>query len=84
MAEDRLMVSVSGVRGTIGGTLTPQIACQFGSAFGTMLGAGKTVAIGRDTRPSGPMIVCGPQGGPAGQPASTSSSWAWPPRRASR
>ncbi len=57
MAEDRLMVSVSGVRGTIGGTLSPQIACQFGSAFGTMLGAGKTVAIGRDTRPSGPMIV---------------------------
>ena len=53
---DRLMVSVSGVRGTVGGTLTPLVACQFGSAFGTMLGAGKTVVIGRDTRPSGPMI----------------------------
>ena len=54
--EDRLMVSVSGVRGTIGQTLTPLVACEFGCAFGTMLGEGKTVVIGRDTRPSGAMI----------------------------
>ena len=53
---DRLMVSVSGVRGTIGSTLTPAVACEFGCAYGTFLGAGKTVVIGRDTRPSGPMI----------------------------
>jgi phosphomannomutase len=53
---DRLMVGVSGVRGTIGGTLTPQIACDFGCAFGTMLGAGKTVVLGRDSRTSGPML----------------------------
>lgn len=53
---DRLMVSVSGVRGTIGGTLTPQVAQDFGSAFAAMLGAGKKVVIGRDTRTSGPMI----------------------------
>lgn len=53
---DRLMVGVSGVRGTIGGTLTEKIARDFGSAFGTMLGEGKTVTIARDTRPSGPMI----------------------------
>ncbi len=53
---DRLMVSVSGVRGTIGGTLTPEVAAQFGCAFGTMLGAGKTVMLGSDTRPSGKMI----------------------------
>ena len=53
---DRLMVGVSGVRGTIGGTLTPRVACDFGCAFGTMLGAGTTVALGRDTRPSGPMV----------------------------
>ncbi len=56
MAEDRLMVSVSGVRGTIGGTLTPRVACEFGCAFGTMLGKGATVVMGSDTRPSGPMI----------------------------
>ena len=53
---DRLMVGVSGVRGTIPATLTPQIACDFGCAFGTMLGAGKAVTIGRDSRPSGPML----------------------------
>ena len=34
---DRLMVSVSGVRGTVGGTLTPDVACRFGCAFATML-----------------------------------------------
>ncbi len=50
------MVGVSGVRGTIGQSLTAQIACEFGSAFATMLGSGKKVAIGRDSRPSGPML----------------------------
>lgn len=56
MGQDRLMVSVSGVRGTVGRTLTPQVACGFGSAFAKLLGAGKTVTVARDTRPSGPMI----------------------------
>jgi len=56
VSSDRLMVSVSGVRGTIGSTLTPTIACDFGCAFGTMLGAGKTVVLGRDSRTSGPMM----------------------------
>jgi phosphomannomutase len=56
MSDDRLMVSVSGVRGTVGGTLTHDVARDFGSAFATMLGAGKTVTIGTDTRPSGPDI----------------------------
>ncbi len=61
--EDRLIVSVSGVRGTIGGTLTPEVACQFGCAFGTMIRRASDgqrplrVALGRDTRPSGPMIA---------------------------
>ena len=52
----RLMVSVSGVRGEIGQTLTPEVAARFGAAFGTMLGAGKTVVVGRDSRPSGQMV----------------------------
>jgi len=60
--EDRLMVSVSGIRGTIGGTLTPAVAMDFGMAYGTMLaganpGKACTVVIGRDTRPSGGMIA---------------------------
>ena len=50
------MVSVSGVRGTVGGTLTDEVARQFGAAFATMLGEGMTVAMGRDTRPSGERI----------------------------
>jgi phosphomannomutase len=57
MAAEQLIVSVSGVRGTVGGTLSPVTACEFGCAFGTMVGAGATVAVGRDTRLSGPMLV---------------------------
>ena len=52
----RLMVGVSGVRGVVGETLTAEVAERFGRAFATMLGAGKRVVLGRDTRPSGPMI----------------------------
>ena len=50
-----LMMSVSGVRGLIGQTLTPALAAELGCALGTLLGGGKVV-IGRDTRPSGPML----------------------------
>jgi len=53
---DRLIVSVSGVRGVIGKTLTPQVATEFGLAFGAMLGAGRAVVIARDSRVSGPML----------------------------
>lgn len=47
-----LMMSVSGVRGIVGETLTPVLAAELGAAFGTHLGGGKVV-IGRDSRPSG-------------------------------
>jgi phosphomannomutase len=50
-----LMMSVSGVRGVIGESMTPILAAELGCAFGTYLGGGKVV-VGRDTRPSGPMI----------------------------
>ncbi len=50
------MVGVSGVRGIVGESLTDEVAEQFGRAFATMLPAGATVALGWDTRPSGPMI----------------------------
>lgn len=50
-----LMMSVSGVRGVIGESMTPVLAAELGCAFGTHLGGGKVV-VGRDTRPSGPMI----------------------------
>jgi len=49
------MVSVSGIRGTIGATLTPRIACDFGCAFGTMLVAQPPPAGGvpKDTAEGG-------------------------------
>jgi len=53
---DRLMISVSGVRGTVGSALTPRVAAEFGCAFGTMLGTGAACVLGRDTRTSGPAV----------------------------
>jgi phosphomannomutase len=50
-----LKVGISGVRGIVGETLTPELAVDFASAFGTHLGPGR-VLVGRDTRPSGPML----------------------------
>jgi phosphomannomutase len=56
-----LMISVSGVRGIIGQTLTPEVATLFGQAFGIFLRsraaeARTKVVIGRDPRPTGPMV----------------------------
>jgi len=58
MADKNLVKSTSGVRGIIGKDpgMTPVLAAQYGAAFGTMLGKG-TVVVGRDSRPSGEMII---------------------------
>jgi phosphomannomutase len=63
---DALMIGVSGLRGTIGGTLTPAVVMRMTSAFAAWLGEtsaphrtdGKPlrVALGRDSRPSGPWV----------------------------
>src|SRR5215218_3063148 len=50
-----LIVSVSGIRGIIGQSLTPDAACRFGSALGTYLKGGRVV-LSRDSRPSGRMV----------------------------
>lgn len=50
-----LMMSVSGVRGVIGESMTPMLAAELGCAFGAYLQGGKVV-VGRDSRPSGLMI----------------------------
>jgi phosphomannomutase len=50
-----LMIGVSGIRGLVGSTLTPQFAASAGAAFGTHLAGGKVV-VGRDSRPSGDMV----------------------------
>src|SRR3954471_10298253 len=55
---EALMIGVSGMRGTIGGTLTPEVVQRMAAAFATYLkqnvpGKKLKVVIGRDSRPSG-------------------------------
>jgi phosphomannomutase len=50
-----LKISISGVRGIVGETLTPQLLTAFAGAFGTYMGRG-AIMVGRDTRPSGEMV----------------------------
>jgi phosphomannomutase len=57
---EALMIGVSGMRGTIGGTLTPAVVTQLASAFAAWLkqsppisGQHHRVVFGRDSRPSG-------------------------------
>jgi phosphomannomutase len=54
-APTELIVSVSGIRGIVGGGLTPQAALAFACALGVHTGGGKIV-MGRDGRPSGQML----------------------------
>jgi len=53
--QNSLKISVSGVRGIVGESLTPQLVASFAAAFGNYCGAGP-ILIGSDTRPSGEMI----------------------------
>jgi phosphoglucosamine mutase len=50
-----LKISISGVRGVIGESLTPTLLTRFAQAFGTYVGA-RTIVIGRDARSSGEMV----------------------------
>jgi phosphomannomutase len=50
-----LKISISGVRGVIGDSLTPALLTRFAQAFGTYVGSG-TIVIGRDPRTSGEMV----------------------------
>ncbi|MFP6720875.1 MAG: phosphoglucosamine mutase [Candidatus Poribacteria bacterium] len=52
---ENLIISASGVRGTIGGSFSPTEISRFATAFGTLIG-GQTVVVGRDTRTSGEMV----------------------------
>jgi phosphomannomutase len=67
---EALMIGVSGMRGTVGGTLTPSVVSRMAAAFGAFLrqaavplnGSHYRVVFGRDTRPSGTWvrdIACG-------------------------
>src|SRR5688500_8193504 len=50
-----LKIGITGVRGIVGQTFTPELAVQFAQAFGSYLDGGR-ILVCRDTRPSGPMI----------------------------
>ncbi len=50
-----LKIGISGVRGIVGETFTPELAVEFARAFGTYFEGGR-ILICRDTRPSGPMV----------------------------
>src|ERR671932_621927 len=54
-APPELIVSVSGIRGIVGQSLTPDAACRFAAALGTYLKGGRAV-VSRDGRPSGRML----------------------------
>jgi phosphomannomutase len=50
-----LKIGITGVRGVVGETFTPELAVGFSQAFGTYLDGGRMLVC-RDTRPSGPMV----------------------------
>jgi phosphomannomutase len=50
-----LKIGITGVRGVVGETFTPELAVGFSQAFGTYLDGGR-ILVCRDTRPSGPMV----------------------------
>ena len=50
-----LKIGITGVRGIVGETFTPELAVEFAESFGTYLDRGR-ILVCRDTRPSGPMI----------------------------
>jgi phosphomannomutase len=63
---EELIISISGMRGIVGENLDAEIASSYGSAFGTYLKGqdfkakgidNLAVCIGRDSRPSGEMLV---------------------------
>ena len=53
------MVSVSGIRGRVGTTLTPEIVATYAAGFGAWSaarGKSRAIVVGRDSRVSGPMF----------------------------
>jgi len=51
-----LIVGISGIRGLVGDTLTPDVAARFAMAYASSLEP-RLVVLGRDTRPSGEALA---------------------------
>lgn len=49
------MVSVSGIRGVVGQSLSPEVATRFALAYAATVGPG-AIVLGRDSRPSGVVV----------------------------
>lgn len=56
MSKDNLKVSVSGIRGIVGESLTLKSIIDYTAAFSRMLPRRSVVMVGRDTRGSGQMV----------------------------
>src|SRR5271170_5483467 len=61
--QSDLMIGISGMRGTIGGSLTPAVVSRMSAAFAAFLKSRRTsptgtlkVVFGRDSRPSGTWV----------------------------
>src|ERR1044071_4433522 len=57
--SEALMVSVSGIRGRVGYSLTPEIVASYAAGFGAWSaarGKSRAIVVGRDSRVSGPMF----------------------------
>jgi phosphomannomutase len=55
MRVSDLKISISGIRGIVGQSLTPQLLTKFSEAFSSYLGGGE-IAVASDTRPSAEMV----------------------------
>ena len=53
-----LKIGITGVRGVVGETLTPELVVRVAESFGAYLDGGR-VLVCRDPRPSGPMLQAG-------------------------
>ena len=88
-AEAPLMLSVSGMRGLVGRSLTPSVVARYASAFGSWLCDHVTsgvphVVLGRDSRPSGQMFEMAAASGLTAVGCRVITVWASSARRASR
>jgi phosphomannomutase len=57
-----LKIGITGVRGIVGESFTPELVVEFAQAFGTYMDGGR-ILVCRDTRPSGPMVQAGVSAG---------------------
>lgn len=66
MGKSGLVISVSGIRGIVGQSLTPEVVATYAAAHGAAAAArtgGRTVVLGRDARVSGPFLAAAAEAG---------------------